>query len=128
VDVHASCREHPLPGPFARGGGILEAQRAGELHVTRAGAEVGGVLVPGAFELLPEIGRGGSWKERDAIFAALALSNDDVACAKVQILDPQGDAFGDTQACAVKELCHQERRAVEVIEDATDFVAREHDR
>jgi hypothetical protein len=86
------------------------------------------VLVPGAFELLPEIGCDGPWKERKAIFAALTLPNDDVACAKVQIFDAQGGALGDAQARAVEELRHQEGRAAEVIEDAADFVAREHDR
>jgi len=128
VEVQARCGEHPLPGPFARGGRILEAQRAGEFDATRAGAEVGGVLVPGVFELLPEIGGGGYWEECDAIPSALALSNDDMAGAKVQIFDAESGALGDAQAGAVQELRHQKRRAVEVIEDAADFVACEYDR
>jgi hypothetical protein len=127
VDVEACCWEHPLPRPFSCGGWILETECAGELDVARAGAEVGRVLALGSFELPPEIGRDGLWEERDAILQALALPNDDLTRAEVQVLDTQSGALGDAQAGTVEKSSHEERRIFQVFEDATNLVAREYD-
>ena len=107
VEVEACCREDPLPCPFSRGGRVLETECARELYVAGAGAEIGRVLTSNTFELSPKIGRDGFWQKRDAIFLTLALANDDVTRAEVQILDAQSSALGDPQTSAVEQPRHE---------------------
>jgi hypothetical protein len=48
-------------------------------------------------------------------------------CTEVEIFDAQGGAFGHAQTGAVQKPRHEERRISQVLQDAPNLVAREHD-
>src|SRR5262245_43354143 len=67
--------------------------------------------------------RGG--QNRDAIFRALSIANDECVPVEVHILHPEPESLEDAQTAAVEKACDQEVLTVEVIEHAPDLGARE---
>jgi hypothetical protein len=55
-----------------------------------------------------------AWKNRYAILAALAVSDQDLSVAEIHILNTQLQALAKTQACAIQEACHQPTSCREV--------------
>jgi hypothetical protein len=128
VEVVARGGEHPLPGPFAGSGRVLKAEGAREIDVAGAVAEVEGVLAANAFEVLSELRCDASRQQGNGVVPSFALTNDDVPCREVHVLDAQGSALGDSQARPIEELGHKARGSLKVLEDEVDFLPREHDR
>jgi hypothetical protein len=52
-------------------------------------------------------------QDRDPVLATLAIPDDQFATLKGQILHPQTQRFRQPQATTVKQLCNQQRRALQ---------------
>jgi hypothetical protein len=63
----------------------------------------------------------------DAVPVTLAGAHHDPIRGEVHVFDPEVRAFQQSEARAVEQDRHQPRRAVEVLNDGTDFVPRQHD-
>ena len=62
----------------------------------------------------------------DTVFSALAIADHDLAITKIDVLDPQCQAFAQAQACAVKQTRHQPLRTAQLRQQMPHFAHREH--
>ena len=65
-----------------------------------------------------------SRQHRDAVLAALAVADQDLPVAEVDVLDAQPQALEQPQAGAVQQARHQPARAVQIREQPAHFRVR----
>lgn len=63
-----------------------------------------------------------------AILTALAASKGDRLGTEVDVLEPEGDAFGDSQVCPIHELGHELRCAGHRSQHVAHFLLGQHRR
>ena len=85
--------EEVLPAPLAVGVGVLSFERGGEVNRAVAVGQVLLVEHSGASQLFLEGFYEAIGEYRDPIFHPLAVAHDDEVLGKVNIFDPQAQAF-----------------------------------
>ena len=79
------------------------------------------------FDLTLQAGDDGLGEHGDAVFAAFSLADVDDVFVEIDILDAEGDTFGETEAGAIEEACHEEVSSVEMGKDLADLGGGEDD-
>ena len=115
----------PLPDPFFVGVGVFSFQGIGEVDATVAFFQVIGVEVLGTLYLFAKGILNALGKKGETVFMAFAIPDEDLRMPKINIFDPQAEAFGDTQAATVNDFGHQLFEAFEEGEKFVDFLLSE---
>lgn len=123
VGGESSGGEEILPAELAIGARILLCQSVGEIDAAVSLGEVASMEGLDAIHLPAQGLFERAGQEGDAILPALAVADEDVALAEVDVLDPEPEAFHQPQPGSIEEAGHQPGRAVELIEDGVDLVA-----
>jgi hypothetical protein len=123
VDRAAGGGEEVLPAELAIGVRILRRQGMGQMGAAVALLDIVPVEGPDAIDLLAQGFFQGAGQQGDAVLRALAVADDEMALAEVDVLDPEAEAFQQSEAGAVEQAGHQSIRAVELVEDGADLVA-----
>jgi hypothetical protein len=101
--VEPRTREHPLPRPLARCGGVLASECIGQCDAAPPGVEVGPVLTARPFEM----GLQGQAQPRrqggHTVLASLAVTHGDLAPCKIHVFDAQAAALEEPQSRAVHQ-------------------------
>src|SRR5689334_8366483 len=95
--------EYPLPTEVRGPGGRVGRQRAGQGNAPAARREITRVKCVYAFELRDEWCSGRLGEHGDAILAALAAPHPDFPLLQVDVLDPQRETLGESQARVVEQ-------------------------
>ena len=66
-------------------------------------------------------------QERHSVFSALAVSQEDLRAAELDVLHAQPAALEQPQARSVEERSHQPLDAIQLPEECADLATREHD-
>ena len=114
VEVAASGREEPLPGPLARSVWVFGAQRVGDFYVTGTDAQISLMLLANAVEVKLELGDEGDRQWREPVFAAFAVAHADFSALEVDVFDAKLRALEEAQAGAVEQGRHEVGSAVEL--------------
>lgn len=127
VGGESVCWKDPEPRPLLSGIGVFEFQGVGKID---AGNGLGAIPIKQGASLcelpsqwLDQVFR----KKGMAIFPALSIADEDGATFKVEILDTQGQHFREAHAGAVEKTRHEERKSLQVQEQAADFLPGEDD-
>jgi hypothetical protein len=67
------------------------------------------------------------WQEGHAVLLPLAVVDDEVVLAEIDVLDPEAEAFHEPQTGAVEQTGHEEFLAVGLTRAGADLGAREDD-
>jgi hypothetical protein len=67
-------------------------------------------------------------KEGGPILGALSIADIDLATEQIDVFDPQGHALRNSEAGAVHQLSHQQRRSSHAGKRRVDFLGAEHNR
>ncbi len=86
-------REEVLPDELAGGVGVFGCQGIGEVDLSAAGREVFLVEQAHAFDLAAQVGDNGFGQRNDAVFFAFTIAHGDGFVLKVNVFNPQADAF-----------------------------------
>jgi hypothetical protein len=86
------------------------------------------VLATDERDLLAQRGPGALRQRHPAVLVALALANGDLACAEVDVLHAQPHRLEQAHPGPVKQLRHQQRRAVHGCQQRPHFILRQHQR
>ena len=89
VGVATGSWEEPLPTELARGGWVFLAEGAGERDVAGTALKVLGVAESYSLELRLKVSAGSVRQQGDAIFAAFALSDDELSLGEVEVFDAE---------------------------------------
>jgi hypothetical protein len=127
VVVGPRCRERPLPEPAAWGTRKFGADAVGDFDVAGAVAEVLLVLAPYENEMFVEFSAELEGEDGDAVFGSLAPAHDDLARGEVDVFDSQRCALEEPETGSIQEERHDTRRATQVVDDTSHFVAGEDD-
>ena len=122
VGIMARRWKDPLPRPrFARVG-VFPVKGVGQGDTTQPFLQIFFMLPFDRLEV-PEQGLfDGCGQHRVAVFVALPRSDDDLVPRKVDILDSEAATFHQPQSCPVEQHPHQPRRAVQAIQEPSDFL------
>jgi hypothetical protein len=93
VRMYPSRGEDPLPGPFAGSARVFASEGVGQGDVAGRALEVALVLSLDAPKVLAEGRDEAGRQDGQAILAALAVADEDLAAMKVHVLDAQPAAF-----------------------------------
>ncbi len=127
VDRSPGRGEDVLPGGLAIGVGILLGQGVGEVDAAEPLGDIAFVPAPDAGDLILQGFRQRPWQEGHAVLLPLAVADDEVVLAEIDVLDPEAEAFHQPQTGAVEQAGHEEFLAVELGQDGADLGAREDD-
>lgn len=114
VEVAASGREEPSPGPLTRSVWVFGAQGIRDFNITGTAVKVGLMLLANALEVKLELGDEGDRQRSEAVFAALAVAHADFAPVEVDVFDAKSRALEQTEAGAVEQGGHEVGSAVEL--------------
>ena len=89
-------REDPLPAPFLRRIGIFAVERSGHLNAPPAFGQVFLMDRPAFLETLLKRRLERFRKHGDPVFRSLAVANEYLVPRKVNVLNPQAQAFHQT--------------------------------
>ena len=126
VNVDACGGEHPLPGPFATGVGVLAGQRPRQLDPSRAVSQVGVVLTLDAFQMSRQVGDHDRRQRRGPVFVALSPAHYDLVAREIDVLHPHARGLEETKASSVEQDRHEPVNAAELTDDGANFVAGQH--
>ncbi len=127
VEGEAFGGEDVLPDRLAGGVGSSSVERGPEVDFAVAALEVFVVRFSDMLDLFFEGGGKAVGQDSDPVFAALAVSDGDLALFEVDVFDAQAEAFHEPQAASVQQACHEVVDPGEGIEQRLDFIACEHD-
>lgn len=119
----ARGREQVLPGGVAAGVGHLSSEGVGQRYPAGAGAQVGIVPPADVGHLAPELGLDGAGEHGDAVVAALAAANDNLAALEGQALEADAEGLHQPEPGAVEQLGHESSCAARLGEDGGNLVA-----
>jgi hypothetical protein len=117
--------ESELPDPIAAGRGEFAVEGVGEEDKPLAGLHIAMVEALNVVQVVEQVRGEGVWKHADAVAGALTLADEDLVLGEVEILDPQAEAFHQSQAAAVEQASHKLVGAGEAAQDFVDFQACE---
>lgn len=116
-----------MPGEFFRGRGVFSFEGFGEC----CSGEVSDQIFPMGFaheyDLSAQVGDDVLGEHCDPIFGAFGFADIDQVLVEVEVFDPEGGTFGESESGAIEDACHEEFGAVEVGEDEFGFGAGEDD-
>ncbi len=121
IGRQVSGGEGELPDPIAAGGGELSIERIREEDETLAGLHIALVEALNVMQVVEQIGGEDVRQHTDPIARALALADDDLMLGEVEILDPQAEAFHQSESAAVEQACHELVGAGEAAQDLEDL-------
>lgn len=127
VRIDARGREDPLPGPFSRGAGILDAQGVRQFDAARIGREISLMLFVDCDQMMSQELSQRRGKQRDAILAPLSVPDDQLLPAEVDVLDPQAQSFKKAQAGPVQQASAQILDAGHLVQHRRDLAAGQDD-
>ena len=128
LSIDPRRRKHPLPWPLAARIWQLPAQGVWKLDPTRAVREVGVMLFAHALEMLTEWQKGPFRKKRPPILPPLAVAHEDLAPLEVELLHTKSCALQKPKPCAIEELCHERRHAIQSAKNRHDLALGQNDR
>jgi hypothetical protein len=127
VEVDACGGEEPLPGPFARSAGVLDAEGVGNLDVAGAAAEIGLVLAAYVLEVGSKRADESDGQRSEAVLFALAVAHANFSSFEVEVFDAESGALEQAQSGAVEERRHEVGGAVKSRQHCCHFRRGEDD-
>jgi hypothetical protein len=125
VDRSPGRGEDVLPGRLAIGVGILLGQGMRQVDSTEPRGDIPIVPAPNGIDLPHQGFHQRSGQEGHAVFLPLAVADDEVLLAEIDVLDPEAEAFHQPQPGTIKQTGHEMLLAIELGQDGADLGARE---
>jgi len=117
--------EYVLPHPFFGRVGIFPGEGIRQVYLAVAGFQVLLVNNLDRFQVQFQISDKRIGEHGGAVFFPLAIADNDLVVAKVNVLDAQAQALGQAQAAAVEDLCHKLGNACHFVDDGHGFLMGE---
>lgn len=101
--IRAAGGEYPLPRPLDVAIRKLPPERPWQHRSAKAGPPIPLELLVDSLKMLAQRGRHSHRQGNAPVLATLAAADHDLVPGEIDILDTQGEAFGETQAAPVQE-------------------------
>ncbi len=118
VDPPMLLAEEKLPAPFRRGVGVFAGERIGQLHASIALREVALVEPLHPFEMVRQRPFGCLGQHGDPILEPFPVSDSDLILCEIEVVNPQAQAFHQSQPRPVHQAGHEPLVPVEVAEES----------
>jgi hypothetical protein len=105
VEGCLGCGEEPEPFEGFGSTAVFSGECDGDVDTCDAGLAVVLPCFSGDFNLPGDWFAEADGQDGDAVFVAFALSDGESATGGVDVLDAKADEFGESESCAVLELC-----------------------
>jgi hypothetical protein len=125
VDRSSRRGKDVLPGQLTIGVGILLGQGMRQVDSTEPLGDIPIVPAPNGIDLPHQGFHQRSGQEGHAVFLPLAVADDEVLLAEIDVLDPEAEAFHQPQPGTIKQTGHEMLLAIELGQDGADLGARE---
>src|SRR3972149_12078161 len=126
VGVMAGCRKDPLPAPLFPCVWVFALKRIGQSDSAQASLQISLMLSFYQIKVLGERFFDCCGKHRVAVLVSLASPDYDLVTGEINILDPQPQAFHESEACSIEQHGHDPIRAAEAAKDRPDLLPCQH--